>query len=202
MEHPTSAAAFGSVRSATVSVQAEPERGTVASCGTLLRVPWSAAVLALGALLYAGSIGLLGVTFDATPLLVGGIALAAALLGRTPRLTATAFTLIGWGAAVMLTRHGPLPDEREAAAFLVGSGLGLLAARLVGRMRPDLDVGDGSSVLVVGGMAFFLAFDADWLYDWPVWSAALLGWALWEWLSSRRRPALPATAGGAAPPRP
>lgn len=185
-----------------MSVQAEPERGTVASCGTLLRVPWSAAVLALGALLYAGSIGFLGVTFDATPLLVGAIALAAALLGRTPRLTATAFTLIGWGAAVMLTRHGPLPDEREAAAFLVGSGLGLLAARLVAWRRPDVDVGDGSSVLVVGGMAFFLAVDADWLYDWPVWSAALLGWALWEWFTSRRRPALPATAGGAAPPRP
>ncbi|MCA1691661.1 MAG: hypothetical protein LC733_05460 [Actinobacteria bacterium] len=102
----------------------------------------------------------------------------------------------------MLTRHGPLPDEREAAAFLVGSGLGLLTARLVARGRPDLDAGDGSSVLVVGGMAFFLAFDADWLYDWPVWCASLVGWALWEWLSSRRRRALSATAAGAAPPRP
>lgn len=165
-------------------------------------MPWSAIVLGLGGLIYAGLVGPLGLTFDATPLLVGAIALVAALLGRNPRLIATALTLIGWGAAVMLTRHGPLPGEREAAAFLVGGGLGLLTARLVGRRRPDFDVGDGSSVLVVGGMAFFLAFDADWLYDWPVWCASLVGWALWEWLSSRRRPALPATAGGAAPPRP
>jgi len=164
----------------------------VACCGTLLLVVWSAVVLGLGALIYAGLLGPLGVTFDATPLLVGSIALAAALLGRNPRLTATALALIGWGAAVMLTRHGPVPDEREAAAFLVGGGLGLLTARLVARRRPDLGVGDGSSVLVVGGTAFFLAFDADWLYDWPIWSASLVGWALWEWLSSRRRRALSA----------
>ena len=124
-------------------------------------MPWSAIVLGLGALVYGGLLGPLGVTFDATPLLFGAIALAAALLGRNPRLTAAALTLIGWGAAVMLTRHGPLPDEREAAAFLVGGGLGLLTARLVARRRPDLDLGDGSSVLVVGGMAFFLAFDAE-----------------------------------------
>jgi hypothetical protein len=101
----------------------------------------------------------------------------------------------------MLTRHGPLPDEREAAAFLVGGGLGLLAARLVGRRRPDLDVGDGSTVLVVGGVAFFLAFDADWLSDWPIWTASLVGWALWEWLFGRRRRARPAISGGAAPPQ-
>jgi hypothetical protein len=148
-------------------------------------MPGPAIVLGLGALAYAALLGPLGVTFDATPLVVGSLALAAAVLGRAPRLTATALTLIGWGAAVMLTRHGPLPEAREAASFLVGGGLGLLAARLVARWRPDLDVGDGSAVLVVGGMAFFLAFDADWLYDWPIWSAFLVAWALWEGRSSR-----------------
>ena len=141
-------------------------------------------------MVYAALFGPLGVTFDATPLVVGSIALAAAALGRAPRLTATALTLIGWGVAVMLTRHGPLPDAREAASFLVGGGLGLLTARLLARWRPDLDVGDGSTVLVVGGMAFFLASDVDWLYDWPIWSAFLVGWALWEGLTSRRRAVL------------
>lgn len=138
VEHPRSPSHFVNVRfpksSAANSARdmgPTMKRATVASCGTLLPVPWSAVVLGLGALVYAGLIGPLGLTFDATPLLLGSIALAAALLGRTPRLTATALTLIGWGAAVMLTSHGPLPDEREAAAFLVGAGLGLLTARLV-----------------------------------------------------------------------
>lgn len=162
-------------------------------------MPGSAIVLGLGALAYAALLGPLGVTFDATPLVVGSIALAAAVLGRSPRLTATALTLIGWGAAVMLTRHGPLPDAREAASFLVGGGFGLLTARLVARRRRDLDVGEGSTVLVVGGMAFFLAFDADWLYDWPVWSAFLVGWALWEGLSGRRRAPSARRVGGRIP---
>ncbi len=152
-------------------------------------MPPSTAVFGLGAVIYALMLGPFGVTFDATPLIFGAIALAAAVLGRAPGLTATALTLIGWGLAVMLTRHGPVPDEREAAAFLVGAGLGLLAARLVARRRADVDLGEGSTVLVVGGLAFYLAFDADWLYDWPIWSASLLVWAAWEWI--RHRGALP-----------
>lgn len=146
----------------------------------------TAAVFGAGAVIYALMLGLFDVTFDATPLIVGTIALAAAVLGRAPRLVATALTLIGWGAAVMLTRHGPVPNEREAAAFLVGAGLGLLAARLLGWRRADLDLGEGSTVLVAGGLAFYLAYDADWLYDWPIWTAFLLGWAAWEWARHRR----------------
>ena len=150
-------------------------------------MPLSPIVFGLGAVIYALALGPLGVTFDATPLMVGAVALAAAVIGRTPPLAATALTLIGWGAAVLLTRHGPVPDEREAAAFLVGAGLGLLTARLVGRARPDVEVGEGSAVLVVGGLAFYLAFDAPWLYDWPIWTAALIGWGGWEWVSEHRR---------------
>ena len=149
-------------------------------------MPPSTIVLVLGALIYALLLGALNVTFDATPLIFGVVALAAAILGRAPRLTATALTLIGWGGAVMVTRHGPVPDEREAAAFLVGAGVGLLAARLLGRARPDIAAGAGSTVLIVGGLAFYFAFDADWLYDWPIWSASMVGWGAWEWVVHRR----------------
>lgn len=161
-------------------------------------MPSSTVILGVGALLYALALGPLGLTFDATPLMIGGIVLAAALLGRAPRLTATALTLIGWGAAVMLTRHGPVPDEREAAAFLVGAGLGLLTARLVARRRADVEVGEGSTVLVFGGIAFYLAFDADWLYDWPIWTALLVGWGVWEWIHHRRTATTVATGPGAS----
>nr|MDQ3642927.1 hypothetical protein [Actinomycetota bacterium] len=165
-------------------------------------MPSSAVILGLGALLYALALGALGLTFDATPLMIGGIALAAAVLGRAPRLTATALTLIGWGAAVMLTRHGPVPDQREAAAFLVGAGLGLLTARLVARARAGVEVGEGSTVLVAGGLAFYLAFDADWLYDWPIWAALLVGWGVWEWIDHRRTGTATATGAGATPAEP
>ena len=162
-------------------------------------MPPSTIILGVGAVLYALAMGPLGLTFDATPLMIGGIALAAAVLGRASRLSATALTLIGWGAAVMLTRHGPVPDQREAAAFLVGAGLGLLTARLVARTRAGVDVGEGSTVLVVGGMAFYLAFDARWLYDWPIWTALLVGWGVWEWIHHRR---VAATGAGATPAEP
>lgn len=170
------------------------------SCATLSGVAPSAVVFAAGAVVYAALMGPLGLTFDATPLVVGSIALAAATVGRAPRLTATALTLIGWGAAVLLTRHGPLPDEREAAAFLVGGGLGLVASRVVARVLPKVEVGDGSSVLVVGGTAFFIAFDADWLYDWPAWTAALVAWAAWEAVHRRATPRR--SPPGTADPRP
>jgi len=149
-------------------------------------MPRSAIVLALGAAIYLVLMGPLGVTFDATPLVVGSVVLVAATAGRAHRLMATALTLIGWGVAVLLTRHGPLPDDREAATFLVAAGLGLLASRLVARLRPGVEVGEGSTVLVVGGMAFFFAFDAAWIYDWPAWTAALVAWASWEALRPRR----------------
>ncbi len=138
------------------------------------------AVLLGGALVYALALGLLGVTFDATPLLVGLVVLAAAVIGRSPRLVAAGLALSGWGSAVLLVRHGPLPDEREAAAFLLGAGAGLVAARLLARTRPGLDLGDGSMALVAGGIGFYFAFDASWVYDWPFWTVVLLGWAAWE----------------------
>lgn len=148
-------------------------------------MPRSALVLAVGAAAYAVLVGGLGVTFDVTPLAIGVVALAAATIGGAYRLTATALALVGWGAAVMLVRHGPLPAEREAAAFLVGAAAGLLVARVPWR-GPRRSLGDGATVLLVGGLAFYAAFDASWVYDWPLWTAVLAGWAGWEAVRGRR----------------
>ncbi|MGH9224060.1 MAG: hypothetical protein ACRD2W_09840 [Acidimicrobiales bacterium] len=146
----------------------------------------SAVVLAAGAGVYAMLQGPFGLTFDATPLLVGVIVLSAATTGGARRLAASGLVLVGWGATVVLVRHGPLPDEREAAAFLVGAGLGLVAARLVSGSA-DRPLGDGSTAVVAGGAAFYLAFEWSWLGQWPVWVVVLLVWAGWELARPPRR---------------
>lgn len=113
-----------------------------------------ALVLALGAVAYAVILGPVGLTFDATPLVVGAIALAAAAVGRATHLVASGCALAGWGAAVLVVRHGPLPDTREAAAFLIGAGLGLVAARVMARAGHGRPLADGATALVLGGVAF------------------------------------------------
>lgn len=164
-----------------VSVGAgDPGRGDGLGPRGVTRRHSPAATLLVGAMAYALLVGGVGVTFDATPLLVGLVALAAAVLGHSTRMVATGLALAGWGAAVLLVRHGPLPDDREAVAFLVGAGAGLVVARVIARARPDLQLGDGSVALVAGGIAFYLAFDATWIDDWPLWTAVMVGWAAWE----------------------
>lgn len=143
-------------------------------------MPITALVLVLGAVVYAILQGPLGLTFDATPLLLGVIVATAAIAGRATRLGATALVLAGWGTAVLLVRHGPLPGDREAAAFLVGAGLGLIAARLLARAGPGRELGDGSMAVFLGGLTFYLAFDIAALDEWPLWVAALVAWGAWE----------------------
>lgn len=91
-------------------------------------------VLAVAAAVYAGLVGGAGVTFDITPLAVGLAAVAAGLVGRRRRrLVPIGLTLVGWGAAVLLVLNGPLPDDRQAAGYLIGTAVGLLAASAVAR---------------------------------------------------------------------
>ena len=142
-------------------------------------MPRSALVLALGAGVYALAIAALGVTFNATPLIIGLVVLAAALVGDRPQLTGTGLVLVGWGAAVLGVREGPLPADRTAAAFLLGAGLGLVLTRLLHRLT-GTDLGDGAYAVMSGGLAFYLAYDVPELGEWPVWAAALLAWAVWE----------------------
>lgn len=86
-------------------------------------------VLLVAAVGYALGVGSGGVTFDITPLATG----LAGVIGRAWRLVPIGLVLAGWGVAVVLVRHGPLPSGREAPAFLVGAGVGMLAAQVVAR---------------------------------------------------------------------
>lgn len=149
-------------------------------------MPRSALVLAVGAGLYALALGALDVTFNATPLLIGAVVLAAAVLGDRPQLTGTGLVLVGWGAAVLGVREGQLPADRSAAAFLLGAGLGLVATRILRRLT-NADLGDGAYAILSGGLAFYLAYDIAELGRWPVWAGAMLVWALFEAVQGGRR---------------
>ena len=146
-----------------------------------------ALVLLAGAAVYALAVGTDAVTFDATPLIVGLAAVAAGAVRRRARLVAVGLPLVGWGAAVVLVRHGPVPDEREAAAFLVGAGLGLVAASWWCR-RSAIPVTGAAVALTVGGLSFYLAFDVDALDRWWWWTAALVVWAGVEAARARQDP--------------
>ena len=139
----------------------------------------AALTFAAGAGVYALGVGPLGVTFDATPLWFGVVALAAGLLARQPRLVAIAMPLLGWGAAVLAVRHGPIPRGREAAADLIGVGFGMLAASIWTR-RHDLSTSGAACTVASGGLAFFLAFDVDALGRWPIWCVLMVAWAAFE----------------------
>ena len=137
----------------------------------------AAAVYAIGAALYYAAIDGLGVTFDATPLLIGAVMLAASVFRR--RLLASAVLLLAWGAAVLLVRHGPLPDHREAPVFLIAFGLAMAALVLLRRwLDPRIALESAAIVLLAGGLAFYGAFASDVFTSAWLWSAALLASAI------------------------
>ena len=106
-----------------------------------------------------------------------------AAAAATPRrhLVAPGCVLCLWGAAVLLVRQGPLPDDREAPAFVVGVALGLLVVALLGRRPGSAASSVGAAcTAVAGGTVFYLAYDFAWLGRWPVWALALVAWGLWE----------------------
>lgn len=144
-----------------------------------------AAIFLAGAVAYGLTVGTDAITFDATPLFIGLVAITAGAVGSRARLVAVGLPLVGWGAVVVLVRHGPIPDGREAAAFLVGASLGLVVAdRWCRRTRLPLI---GSIVTaVLGGLSFYLAFDVDVLNDWEWWVGALVVWASVEAVRTNR----------------
>jgi hypothetical protein len=144
--------------------------------------------LLLGAAVFAVLRGIVGVTFNATPLLLGLVVVAAMALRGRQASWGAGLVLTCWGAAVLLVREGPLPDGREAAAFLVAAGIGLLLAGLVvpAAHRGGALMG-GALTLVYGGLAFYFAFDTARLLDWPVWTIALVLWASVELVRARRQ---------------
>ncbi len=143
-------------------------------------------VLVVAAVVYALGVGSGGVTFDITPLAIGLAAVLAGLIGRAWRLVPIGLVLAGWGVAVVLVRHGPLPFGRAAPAFLVGAGVGMLAAQVVARGH-RLTLTGVTITLIVGGLSFYAAYDIDALGRWPVWAVSLAAWGTYEAFHSRRQ---------------
>jgi hypothetical protein len=146
----------------------------------------SAVGLVLGAAIYALALGVVGLTFNATPLIVGLVAIGAGLAGTEPRLVAIGLTLVGWGSAVLLVRDGPLPHNREAAVFLVGAGFGFAAATGWARIHRSANTVGPALALIVGALAFYAAFDINALNHWPIWTLALVIWAATDFIRQRR----------------
>lgn len=138
--------------------------------------------------LFAGALAfpllrvLAGLPFAITPLVVGLTAAAATLAAPAARRSWTVpALLVGWGLAVVLSREGPLPAEREGAASLVGIGLGLLAGALATPAARRTEALRGTALaLVGGGVLFFLAFDLAQLRSWWAWSLGLAAAGLVE----------------------
>ncbi len=74
---------------------------------------------------------------------------------RRQRLVPIGITLVGWGVAVLLVLNGPVPDDRQATAYLIGAAIGLLAASAVARAWNLALTGALLSVLS-SGVAFYL----------------------------------------------
>ena len=143
--------------------------------------PGAAGVFGMGAAAYAMALGPGGLAFDATPAFLGAVVLVAAAVTPRRHLVAPGCVLALWGAAVLLVRQGPLPDDREAPAFVVGVALGLLVVALLGRRPGSAASPVGAAcTAVLGGTAFYLAYDVAWLGRWPAWALALVAWGLWE----------------------
>jgi len=136
-------------------------------------------VLIVGAGVYAALVGAGNLTFNSTPLIIGATALAAGVLGRRRRLVPVGLVLAGWGAAVLLVRDGPLPDDRSAPAYLVGMSIGLLFAQAVARAW-RIPITGALITALTSGIAFYLAYDIDALGNWPLWTAALAIWGAVE----------------------
>jgi hypothetical protein len=140
-----------------------------------------AVVLAAGAALFALARGALDVSFNATPLLLGLIAVVATLVRPGLRAWGLPAVLTVWGAAVLLVRDGPLPDPREAAVYLAAIGAGLLLGALTTTPAKRDDAWRGGAVTALsGGVLFFLAYDVALLTGWTLYVVALLAWAAWE----------------------
>jgi hypothetical protein len=135
----------------------------------------------IGALVYALLLGVAGVTFNVTPLSFGVVVGIAAVAARSARLASIAAGLTGWGIAVLLVRSGPVPDDHESAAFLVGAAVGLAVASVIAH-RAGIAGTAAPITLVSSGIAFYFEIDhPSVLGSWRFWAVALAAWSVWEW---------------------
>lgn len=124
----------------------------------------------------------LGLGFAITPLVVGVTATAAvALTPPARRSWVVPGVLVGWGLAVLLSREGVLPSEREGAATLVAIGIGiLLGAAATPSARRDEALRGGALALLGGGLLYWFAFEVAELRTWWAWALGLAVAALAE----------------------
>jgi len=138
-------------------------------------------VLLLGAGIYAVALGAIGVTFNATPLIIGLIAVVAGLAGPRRHLIPVGLALAGWGSGVLLAAEVRSLQDRTTPLYVVGFGAGLVLVRLV---APHSQRGSwltsAAIAVLVSGLFYLAAFDVDQLGRWPAWALALVAWAVWE----------------------
>ena len=133
----------------------------------------AAAIYVGGAIIYWLAVEKIGLTFDATPALFGAVLLTAGVVRR--RSLAPAILLLSWGAGVILVRHGPLPDDREAPVFIAAFGIGMAVIASLGRWLPVADaLRSAAIVMLTGGLGFYLAYDYDALNEPWLWTLALI----------------------------
>lgn len=151
--------------------------GRISSCTRTVTRFAAAGILAVGAVAYACLVGTGTLTFLATPLLLGTIALTAGVLGHRRRLLPNALVLVGWGAAVLAAEY-LLPNGREAPAYMLGIAIGIATARLVSRPEERTSWFTAAAVTAtIGSIAFYLAYDLSWLGGWEPWALTTLAWA-------------------------
>lgn len=121
------------------------------------------------------------VEFNVTPLSVGIIAVVAGLASRRRRTLATGLVLAGWGTAVLLVDNGAIPAQRTTPAYMLGIGIGLLAAAaLAPKDRRGEWLTSGAIAAVLGPLGLYLSYDVGALGRWPAWALSLLALACWE----------------------
>ncbi len=153
-----------------------------------VRSSLSGLVLLAGAGAYALAEGALGVTFNATPLIIGLVALVAGLVGPRRHLVPVGLALAGWGVGVLLAGEVDGLGDRTTALHVVGFGAGLVLVRLIAPADQQGSwLASGSLAVLVSGLSFLLAFDMDQLGRWQGWTVALVLWGLWELRPSGER---------------
>jgi hypothetical protein len=118
------------------------------------------AILIVGAIVVAVAIGNSSNGFYYTPLALGLTYLAGALAGGSQgSYWATAATLVGWGAAVVLVRQAH-PHLDGSGLYLAGAGIGASVAMLLARRGFAVNpLGVTATVAVAGAL---LTFEPRW----------------------------------------
>lgn len=117
-------------------------------------------VLLAGAIVFLLVVGTGPDTFYSTPLGIGLVYLAAAIVGgKRGGYWATAVVLVGWGAAVVYVRQAR-PDFDIAGLYMLGAGLGATAGILLSRSGFAVDpLGATATVAIAGAI---LALEPRW----------------------------------------